>query len=216
MKTKTILGLVCAVALLCGAGGVRAEYVRGDINGWAATMGMDTNCGFVGDMHYSVTLTSTTTRASSGFKFDQSDDWATQWGTGSSATNATVNSTIGQGHINDGGNSPVNLTFAETSGMKYTFRLQGNFSWWYRPYVLMATTNLPVSVDTVSDNSATESTNTVTVSAVLSAAPSGESVYVRYTTNSFTNSGWATGSVTGGTNVSLSIPGMPTGRTVEY
>jgi len=216
MRVKTLFGTIYAVALLCGAGSVQAEFVQGDINGWTALSSMDTNRAFVGDMVYSVEQTSSTTRVSSGMQFTQHDDtWDPQWGSGTSSTNATVNSTIGQAHSDLDGSSPGNLTFAETSGMVYSFRLKGDSSWWYRPYVVQATTNRPVEITSVSDNSATETTNTVTVSAGLSAAPGGETIYVRYSTNDFANDTFASGSVTG-TNVSLTIPAMPSGSTVDY
>ena len=213
MKIKTILRMAAAV-LLCGAAGARAEAVRGDINAWG-TNWMATGVAFAGDPIYSATLTSTATRASSGVQFDQDGDWNPQWGSGTTATNAAVNSTIGQAHGDLDSSSPGNLTYAETSGMKYTFRLQGSASWWYRPYTIQATTNFPVSVLTVSDNSAVAATNAVTVTATLSAATSGEGVYARWTTNGFTNSALAIGSVSG-TNATIAIPAQPSGRTVKY
>ena len=214
MRTKAF-GWMAVVALaLGGATNVQGESVRGDLNGWG-TSWMATNLAFAGDTYWSVSVTSSTSRASSGFQFDQDGDWDPQWGTGTSATNATVNGTIGQAHGDLDGSSPGNLTFAETSGMKYTFRLKGDSSWWYRPYAVQATTNAPVGILAVFDNSAAVSTNAVTVTAQLSAAASGEGVYVRYTTNAFANSGLASASVSG-TNATATIPGMPSGRTVKY
>lgn len=216
MRMKSILVMACVAGLLGGTAAVRAEYVQGDINGWSATSSMNTNRGFVGDLFWSVTQTSTTTRASSGFQFTQSSGWNPQWGTGASHTNAVVNSTIGQAHGDLDGSSPGNLTFAETTGMKYTFRLQGTSGWWYRPYSIQATTNFPVSVSSVSDNSDTAGTNAVTVTATLSAAPGGERIYVRYTTNAFSSwSQLATGTVSG-TTATVQLPGQPSGRTVKY
>ena len=119
----TKAGWLAVAMVALGVAGAQAEFVRGDINGWTATVGMDTNRGFAGDQFYSVTLTGTATRVSSGFQFTQHATWDPQWGTGSRATNAVVNSTIGQGHINRDGNSPGNLSFAEFVGRKYTFRL---------------------------------------------------------------------------------------------
>ena len=144
MKSMSIWRAVAVAVLLGGAAGVRAEFAQGDINGWTAGSGMDTNRAFAGDLIWSVTLTSTATRASSGVQFTQTSGWDPQWGTGTKSTNAGVNSTIGQAHGDLDSSSPGNLTFAETSGMKYTFRLQGNSSWWYRPYTIQATTNFPV------------------------------------------------------------------------
>ena len=215
MKTQAFGRALAAAVLLWGAAGAQAEFAQGDINGWTAGTGMDTNRAFSGDLIWSVTLTSTATRASSGLQFTQTSGWDPQWGTGTKSTNATVNGTIGQAHGDLDSSSPGNLTFAETSGMKYTFRLQGNSTWWYRPYAIQATTNFPVSVSAVSDNSAAAGTNAVTVTATLSAATSGEGVYARYTTNDFATSSLATASVAGA-SATIAIPGMPSGRTVEY
>ncbi len=214
MKAKMVGRTLAAAVLLCAAG-AQAEFVQGEINGWTATTGMDTNRAFAGDLVWSVTLTSTATRAASQFQYTQSSGWDPQWGTGTSSTNAGVNSTLGMAHGDLDSSSPGNLTFAETSGLRYTFRLQGDSSWWYRPYAIQATTNDPISISSVSDNSGAAGTNAVTVTATLGAAPSGEKVYVRYTTNDFAVSGLATAAVAG-TTATLTIPGMPSGRTVTY
>ena len=219
MRLKAIWRSMLAVALLMGAAGARGEAIRGDINGWqnpSVTVWMNTGVAFSGDPLFSVTLAGTQTLASSGFKIDQSGDWATQWGSGASATSAVPNVSIGQAHVNLGGNIPGNLTYAQTSGLKYTFRLQGDSTWWYRPYTIQATTNAPVGVTSVSDDSAIAGTNAVTLTAVMNGSPSGERVYARWTTNSFaTWSQLATGSVSG-TRATIRIPGMPSGRTVRY
>ena len=216
MTSKSMWRAACVAMMLGGAAGAYGEAVRGDINGWTNLPWMATNVAFPGDAFWSVTLTGSATRASSGFQFTQSSGWDPQWGTGTRSTNAAVNSTVGGTHSDLDGSSPGNLTFSETNGVRYTFRLEGTASWWYRPYVIMATTSQPVSVTNVTDNSATAGTNAVTVTAQLSAAPSGEKVYVRYTTNSFgTWSALATGTVSG-TTATLAIPGQPSGRTVKY
>ena len=215
MRTRTAWRAVCAAVFLSGGAGAWGEFVQGEISGWTATTGMDTNRAFAGDLVWSVTLTSTATRAASQFQFTQTTNWTPQWGTGTSSTNAAVNSTIGQAHGDLDSSSPGNLTFAETSGMKYTFRLDGDSTWWYRPYTIQATTNDPVSVSSVSDDSATAGTNPVTVTATLGAAPGGEQVYARWTTNDFGVSALATAEVSG-TTATITIPGMPSGRTVTY
>ncbi|MDY0152536.1 MAG: hypothetical protein RBS43_09725, partial [Candidatus Cloacimonas sp.] len=216
MMTKRLLSGCCAVVFLCGVTGARAEAVRGNINGWTNLPWMATNVAFQGDTFYSVTMTSTTTRASSDFKFDRSGDWAEQWGRAlSMTTNSVVNNTIGQARKNVDENPPQNLSFSETSGMRYTFRLQGDASWYDRPFVIMATTNNPVTITSVKDNSATAGTGAVTVTATLSAATSGEGVYARWTTNGFANSALSVASVAG-TAATISIPGQPSGRTVKY
>lgn len=215
MRMMTAWRAVCAAVFLSGGAGAWGEFVQGEISGWTATTGMDTNRAFAGDLVWSVTLTSTATRAASQFQFTQTTNWTPQWGTGTSSTNAAVNSTIGQAHGDLDSSSPGNLTFAETSGMKYTFRLDGDSTWWYRPYTIQATTNDPVSVSSVSDDSATAGTNPVTVTATLGAAPGGEQVYARWTTNDFGVSALVTAEVSG-TTATITIPGMPSGRTVTY
>lgn len=206
MKAKTLGWVVLVAAVLGGAGGVQGEAVRGEITGWVSAPWMATDGAFSGDTHYSVTLTGTTARTS-GFKFDQSGDWANQWGLGESAR---VNSSIGRATKNG-----EDLSFSELLGRRYTFRLTGTADWSDRSYVIMATTNNPVTITSVKDNSATVGTGAVTVTAQLSAATSGEGVYVRWTTNGFTNSALSVASVAG-TAATIAIPGQPSGRTVKY
>ena len=79
----------------------------------------------------------------------------------------------------------------------------------------METTNFPVTISSVSDNSATAGTGPVTVTAQLSAAPSGEKVYVRWATDGFASSTLAT-SVVAGTTATLTIPGQSSGTVVKY
>ncbi|HPT15813.1 MAG TPA: hypothetical protein PK388_00875 [Kiritimatiellia bacterium] len=214
MKMAMGLRAVVAAVFLCSVG-ARGEAVRGDVNSWVSANWMATNRGFAGDTFWSATETSTTTRAGSLFKFDQSGDWANQWGTGPGYSNAVPNTSIGQVRKNVEGNSPDNLLFDETSGMKYTYRLAGLNTWYDRKYAIQATTNNPISISAASDDSATAGTGPVTVTAQLSAAPSGEKVYARWTTNDFAASGLATASVAG-TTATIQIPGQPAGRTVKY
>ena len=136
-------------AVMLGAAAAQGEAVRGDINNWqnpSVTLWMATNVAFQGDAAWSCTITSTASRASSGVKFDQSGDWANQWGAG---TSAGVNSTIGTATKNGG-----NLTFAETNTHRYTFRLAGFNDWTDRAYVILATASNPVTITAVEDNSA--------------------------------------------------------------
>ena len=217
MRAKAFLRAATAAILVCGAAGARGEAVRGRINGWG-TNWMATNAAFVGDTRWSATVTSTQTVASNmTFKIDLRGDWTTNWGTGTMSTNAVINGTIGQGHKNSAtGSDGGNLSYeGQTNGMRYTFRMDGDHTWWYRTYTIQATTNDPVAITNVADNSGTVGTNAVTVTAQLSAAPSGEKVYLRYTTNSFGSSALATAAVSGAT-ATLQIPGMVTGRTVKY
>jgi hypothetical protein len=221
-RSRSIL-LVAGVLLWVGAMHVReagAEMVRGDINGWQDSGGpvwMAQGVAFSGDLFYSVTHTSSATRASSGFKFDRSHDWAEQWGTGPDYVNAAVNSTVGQARKNEGGNDPVSLTFAETNGRRYTFRLGGAGDWWDRPYVIMETSADPVAITSVSDDHAVSGTDPVTVAIGLTASKSAEeNIWVRYSLDSdFVTSTLipASGS---GTNYTATIPGQLSGTMVYY
>ena len=214
MKAATGLRAVAAAVLL-GAVGARGEAVRGQINGWG-TNWMATNAAFTGDTRWSATLASTQSWTNISFKIDLRGDWTTNWGTGTMATSAVVNSTLGQGHkSNTTGSDGGNLSYGQVNGMRYTFRMDGDHTWWYRPYTIQATTNDPVAITNVTDNSGTAGTNAVTVTAQLSAAPSGESLYVRWTTNAFGVCAYATATVSGAT-ATFAIPGMATGRTVKY
>jgi hypothetical protein len=211
------IGRAAAMAVLLGSAVARGEAVRGQINGWG-TNWMATNAAFTGDTRWMATVTCTQTWTNAGFKIDLRGDWTTNWGTGTMSTNAVINSTIGQGHKNTAtGSDGGNLTYAgQTNGMRFTFRMDGDHTWLYRPYVIMATTNDPVGVTNVTATSASAGTNAVAVTSQLSAAPSGERVYVRYTTNSFSTwSALATGAVSG-TTATMMIPGQPSGRTVKY
>jgi hypothetical protein len=65
------------------------------------------------------------------------------------ATSAVVNSTIGQGHkSNTTGSDGGNLSYSQVNGMRYTFRMEGDHTWWYRPYTIQATTNDPAAITT--------------------------------------------------------------------
>lgn len=208
MRAKAFGWMAVAAALFGGAAGARGEFVRGEINGWGNLDFMSQNIAFTNDVVWTALLVSTNTDATSMFKIDLNGTWiGNNWGAG---TSASVNSTIGTSSVGGG-----DLSFSEITGMKYTFRLAGYNNWTDRPYVVMATTNSPVSISAVSDNSATAGTNAVTVTATLSAATSGEGVYARYTTNGFAASSLATAAVAG-TSATLTIPGMPEGRTVAY
>jgi hypothetical protein len=197
----------CTAGLLAWglAGATRAEFVRGEINGWTGNdpMAQDASFGNV----WKATLTATNTDAASDFKFEQNGlvDWATEWAAGSSATkNATVGSLASPGGA---------LTFDQVDTRRYSFNMDAG----HASYVVMETTGTPVSIASVTDNSATRWTNTVTATIQLSASPgTEESVWVRFTTNgSFSPSHLipASGS---GTNYSATLPATPNGRTYYY
>ncbi|NCC51195.1 MAG: hypothetical protein EOM20_08265, partial [Spartobacteria bacterium] len=189
-----------------------AESIHGDFNGWDTNwMSADSFGGI-----WTVTLTNETVDGSSGFKFDQDGDYDPQWGSGTDSHNASANATIGQVRGSASGESPGNMTIGMSTGKVYTFRLNGDAGWWDRSFVVMETTAWPVDLLTVSDNSASSGTGSVTVAITLSAAKSTEeTIYIRYTTNAWTAATVvaATGS---STNYTATIPGQPVGMSVAY
>jgi hypothetical protein len=208
--------LACCAVVLSAPESVRAEAYRGEMNSWGTNwMAADADFGSI----WKVTVTSPANRASSQFKFDRTGNWSTNWGTGSSYTNAVKNSSVGQCHANldPGNSSPGNLTFAEVSGRRYSFNLEGEGHWWYRPYVIMETSGDPTSIAAVSDDHDAQGTNTVTVTIQLSAAKnSEEDIWVRYTTNDWATDKLAAKASGSTTNYTAMIPGQAEGTAVEY
>ncbi|HBA86099.1 MAG TPA: hypothetical protein DCZ95_18600 [Verrucomicrobia bacterium] len=204
-----VLALLTGLLTITAA---RAESLRGDMNGWAATwMILDDLIGNT----WTLTFTNTLSDGSANFKFDQDGDWDPQWGSGTGSQNASANASVGQVRCSCSGEGPGNMTIGMTLNKIYTWKLTGTASWWDRQFIAMETDAWPVDLTAVSDNAAAAGTGTVTVSIQLSAAKSPqETVYVRYTTN-----GWtadlvaATGS---STNYTATIPGQAAGVTVVY
>lgn len=197
------------LALLSSA---HAEYTRGGNNLGDGAM----TSGDFG--HFSVTRdANASTSAWLQFTVDLGWDANKTWKNGGGGSNAVVNSSKGVARRADqGGSSDLNVT--TTSGRYYTFRLKGANDWHSREFVVMETTNSPVTISSVSANNATRyNTQNVTVTITTSGTPSSEEkIYVRYTTNSFTNSSLvlATGS---GTSWTAVIPGTASNSTrVDY
>ena len=109
-----VLFVSTALLLATGRGG-RAEYVRGEINGWAAVSQMTADASF-GNI-WKATLTSASDVGFSEYKFDRYGDvgWTENWGLGSSATiNLTPGTLAGSGD---------NLSFSRLNGKRYSFQM---------------------------------------------------------------------------------------------
>lgn len=208
--------ILCAVGLsvVIAAGAARADYVKGDINGWSNLhpMAVDTNFGNL----YAVTVRATNTAGTSAFKVDRSGDWAFSWGLATGGSNAVKNSQFGLAKYNSGSSGNLALG-GHTSGNYYTFRLTGDSTWWDRNYVVMETSVEPVTIPFVTDDSASAATGAVSVAITLSSPKSAqETVWVRYATNtSFSPSvlAAATGS---GSNYTATLPAQAEGTRVYY
>ncbi len=191
----------------------RADFVRGEINGWTTGSPMSLDSAF-GNI-YQATVTATNTAATSAFKFDRSGDWAFAWGLASGGSNAVKNSQPGLAKYNSGSSSDLALG-SQTNGNRYSFRLYGASDWHDRNYVVMETAGTPVNVLAVSA-SVGLSTGAVPVALQLDAAPSpGEGVWVRFSTNSgFTTSLLipASGS---GTNLTATLPAQTAGARAYF
>jgi hypothetical protein len=208
MKRFILLFSILILSVFAGY----AESLRGEHNAWAEeSMTLDSDFGNM----YSITFLASGTDSNSEFKF-AINDWATNWGTGTDYYEAGINSYEGQCRGSNSGDSPGNLGFNRSSGKYYTFRLNGESTWWNRQFMIMETDNAPVTISNVTDNSSSAGEGNVTVSIALSASKSTQEViYVRYTTDGWSTSSFleATGS---GTDYSADIPGVNGNTTVEY
>ena len=189
-----------------------AESLRGEHNSWAEdALTVDSDFGNI----FSITFQASGADNTSEFKFAYSG-WTTSWGTGTGYYNAGVNSYEGQCRSSASGDACANLSFNRTASKYYTFRLNGLNTWWDRKYTIMMTDNSPVTISSVSDNSASAGEGDVTVSITLSSSKSTqENVYIRYSTN-----GWGVSSFVlasgSGTSYSATIPGVNGATTVSY
>lgn len=202
-------GLWVGLTLLAfGWGGIsaRADYARGQFNNWQADCPL-TQAG----NYYTATMQAANVSGAAGLKFDLDGNWgSTQWGAG---TAATVNSTIGTANNSAGSG---NLSMSVTSGKWYTFHLAGTYAWENRSYLVMETSAQPVEIASVSDDSSTAGTGSVTVTATLSASKSTEEdVYIMYTADSWSTKSFTKMSVNGVTATGT-IPGQVAGTGVAY
>ncbi len=188
-----------------------AQYLMGDFNTWQAEDLMTESYSY-----YSVTVDVASDLPSGQFLVDQAADDVDTWGDATDSYYPVVNMSEGQMRGSISGDVPVTFAMSFTAGKFYTFRLEGDETWWNRKFVVMETDAMPVDILTVSDNSLTENENDVTVSITLSDILSTqETVYLRYTTDS-----WSTSSIVAcsgsGTDYSGIIPGQVASTNVEY
>lgn len=213
MKKMQVLffSVITFILIFCCNTTAFAESVRGQINSWGTNwMAQDTNFGSI----WKATLTSGTTRTGSEFKYDQDGIWNSQWGLEDTASNATVNSTIGKAR--KWGDASA-LTFDETSGNRYTFTLAGSSGDNERDFTIQETSGDPTDILTAFDNNLKDpATGPVTVSIQLAAALNAqEQVWVCFTTNNFTSRPIvpASGSAT---NYTATVPGEECGARIQY
>ena len=199
-----VLFVSTALLLATGRGG-RAEYVRGEITGWAAVSQMTADASF-GNI-WKATLTSASDVGFSEYKFDRYGDvgWTENWGLGSSATiNLTPGTLAGSGD---------NLSFSRLNGKRYSFQMAAD----HTAHVLMETDADPVGITGVSDDHASAGLGPVQVSITLSAPRSPqETIYVRYATNIAFPSSWLVAASGSGANIAASLPAYAAGTRVYY
>ena len=207
MNNKILLlfsGLLIVVTL-------NAQYLRGDFNEWSTDNLMALYYGY-----YAATIEVVDEVVDAGFKVDQDGDWVLQWGNATDSYNPIVNTSEGQMRGSNSGDSPADFVKTFSAGKFYTFRLEGDETWWNRKFVIIETDAAPIQIISVSDDNLTAGTGDVTVSISLNAETSPqESVYIRYTTDE-----WVSSFILETTGESLTysgiIPAQIVGTTVEY
>ena len=148
MHMRFLSGLtLLSIGLLTAPVPGRAEFVRGDINGWTNVnfMTLDTIFGNI----YQVTITAYTNDTSAEFKFDRYGTWTGEnWGATAGYTSAVKNLTTGNARYTNGV-SPNNLVVTnQTSGSRYSFRLADPSDFWFRDYVVMELSLIHISEPT--------------------------------------------------------------------
>ncbi|MBN2776059.1 MAG: T9SS type A sorting domain-containing protein [Bacteroidales bacterium] len=190
---------------------LNAQYLRGDFNAWSSDDLMQQYYS-----HYGVTIEVASEIVDAGFKVDQDGDWVLQWGYATDSYNPIVNTSEGQMRGSNSGDTPGNFTKTFSAGKFYTFRIEGEDTWWNRRFVIMETDAAPVELVSVSDNSVVQNENEVTVTVTTSAELSAqETVYIRYTTDNWVTNNLVacSGSETTYTGI---IPAQVAPTTVEY
>jgi autotransporter-associated beta strand protein len=215
------LPVVLAAFVTCiGVVNSWAVYCPGELEGWDFNdaMTQDTSFGNI----YKRTLSASSDDASSEYKFTYDaawDDW-NQFANTGTGTVASVNSSIGnagRGGGHAGAGIPGSYTFNQSNGKYYSFNVRGGNWDNYWAYVVMETSADPISITSCSDNSASRYTNSVTVSFGLSGSKSSEeSLWVRYTDDSWSTSHLTAEATGSGTNYSAVIPAKGAGTTVNY
>ena len=157
---KRILLLLSGLLLVVT---LNAQYLRGDFNAWSTDNLMELYYGY-----YSTTIEVVDEVVDAGFKIDQDADWVLQWGYATESYNPIVNTSEGQMRGSNSGDTPADFVKTFSAGKFYTFRLEGDETWWNRKFVIMETDVAPVQIISISDDSETAGTCDVTVNITLS------------------------------------------------
>ncbi len=210
-KAITILSILILITDLSLFSQIQTNmYYRGEMNAWGSTSMTFRD---LGTDSWIVSIQSDGDDGTSQFKFDNTTNWSgSNWGRGSTVNINTYDIWYGNGADGD---------FNEADTKYYTFTIKdvasGNTNG-----LVMETSGNPISISNVSqvgianDVSFYASTATQTVNITLSGPKSSEEkVYVRYSTDGFTNDGWVEASGSG-TSYSANIPTQSIGATVEY
>ncbi len=197
---KIILLLGISLVFILNA---NAEYLRGGFNGWGTGDVFTSSDGwFVKTINY-IDATGAVE-----YKVDLSGDWGTSWGLGTSpvANSSTGVATKGAGS---------NLSSTLIQNKYYTYKLNGTSDWTDRTIVLFETDNEPVSIISVEDDSVTATTD-LTVTITLDADHTQDTVYVRYTNDSWSSSTFLKASKSSSLTYQAVISGLSTGEVVSY
>ena len=154
--------------------------VRGDINSFN---GDNMTYRSTPTASWTTTILASSTNATSNFLFTPSSSYNPKWGAGSAISMNTKSTVYANG---------ANSTYNQTSGKYYTFIMTdiggGNNTSAY----IFETSATPVSVSTVTQSVLASSVTvgqTVTITATTSATlPTGQGVFLRYTTDNFNSS----------------------------
>ncbi len=179
-----------------------AEYLRGGFNGW------DTSFEFSsGDSFIEYTFQYSGTTGSVGFKIDETGDWSNQWG-----GNVTAVVNTSKGKVTKGwGDASIDLTDTK----HYTFKLGGESGWTDRDLIVFETDATPVSIVSVTDDSIS-ATSDLTVTITLDANHTQDTVYLRYTTDSWSTSTFMKASKTADMTYQATISSIAESATVNY
>ena len=191
------------MALFLAASPASAEYYRGEMNGWGTGNPMSNT---TWASRWEVTILSDGDDGTSEFKYDQHGDWGTSWGAG---TSGAKNSTLGRA------NGSGNLSFVESNGKYYTFRLNSDHDY----YCVSETSGTLTDFATVSHNynptSSLEGPVTVTIT-LASAKNSEETIWLRYCTDGTFSTDYFVEATGSSTNYSASIPALADGSDVDF
>lgn len=137
--------------------------------------------------------------------------WATTWKTYSGGSH-DLNDNEQRTMYADGDN---NTWASFIQNMYYTYTIKDVPNNTAADALKMPTTNAPISIASVSDNANFIGDGPVTVTITTSAGPSGERIFVRYTTDGWTSSSFVEASGSG-TAWTAAIPDQGDGTAVQY